>query len=72
MVYLQKAGDTNRALDGGEGTADAITIEGIKNEDDDRQINKDKNESGVNSKQRARRFVAWRLISTTTAFPTAR
>src|SRR6267143_3900131 len=36
----------------GRETADAITIEGIKNKVDERKINKDKNESGVNSKQR--------------------
>src|SRR5437762_2876909 len=36
----------------GRETADAVTIEGIKNENDDRQIDKDENERGVNEEQR--------------------
>src|SRR5216683_1565856 len=32
----------------GRETADAVTIEGIKNEDGDREINEDKNERGIN------------------------
>src|SRR5260370_16908145 len=38
---------------GGGEAGDAVANKGVKNENSDRQINKDKNERGINSEQRS-------------------
>ena len=35
----------------GRETADAITVEGVKNENDDREIDENEDERGINRKQ---------------------